>query len=60
MGTVLVPVVDQGERRQVMSPAAKIALDDLQEARRDPLIKNLLKEAIAEGERVKREGRRHW
>ena len=43
-----------------MSPAAEIELDDLQAARRDPVIKSLLLEAAAEGERVKREGRRRW
>jgi hypothetical protein len=61
MGTAsLVPVVDQSDRRQVMSPAAEIELDDLQDARRDPAIKNLLSDATAEGERVKREGRKRW
>jgi hypothetical protein len=61
MGTTsLVPVVDKGERRQIMSPAATIELHDLQEARRDPVIKSLLSEAAAEGERVKREDRKRW
>jgi hypothetical protein len=60
MGTVLVPVVDQGKRRQIMSPAAEIELEDLQNARRDPVIKQLLSEAADEGERIKREGRKHW
>lgn len=56
----LVPVVDQGDRRQITSPAAEIELDDLQDARRDPAIKKLLSEAAAEGERIKREGRKCW
>ena len=58
--TSLVPVVDQGERRQVTSPAAQIELEDLQDARRDPAVKRLLSEAAREGERIKREGRKRW
>lgn len=61
MGTTsLVAVVDLGERRQIMSPAAEIALDDLEEARRDPAIKSLLGEAAAEGERIKRDRLQRW
>jgi hypothetical protein len=38
----------------------EIELEDLQEARRDPAIQALLKEAAAEGARVEREGRQRW
>jgi hypothetical protein len=41
-------------------PAAVIDYDQFLRAQRDPEIKAMLQEAIEEGERVVREGRRHW
>lgn len=40
--------------------AAEIDIDQLRAAERDPQIRAMLKEAMEEGERVVREGRRHW
>ena len=58
--TPLVPVVDEANRLSATHTAAEIDLDELQEARRDPRIKALLKKAAAEGARVEREGRKRW
>ncbi len=41
-------------------PVVEIELEDLQDARRDPAVQMLLKEAAAEGAKVEREGRQRW
>jgi hypothetical protein len=51
------PVVDRSADKHV---TAEIDLEEIQEARRDPAVRSLLKEAAAEGIRVEREGRQRW
>lgn len=55
----LVPYVDP-KREAHEGPAAEIPLDELMEARVNPRLKDLLKNAEAERQRVEREGRRRW
>jgi hypothetical protein len=55
----LVPYVDP-RREAPEGPAAEIPLDELMEAREDPRLAALLKDAEAERQRVDREGRRRW
>jgi hypothetical protein len=58
--TPLVPVVDREHAVLADGPAAEIDIHDFQEARADPEVAALLKEAAAEGTRVKHEGRKRW
>lgn len=55
-----VPYVAAVDRTDGKHTLAEINLDELQEAREDPEVKALLKEAAAEGARIKREGRQRW
>jgi hypothetical protein len=58
--TPLVPIVDTSQAPERHADPIEIPLDDLQEARRDPIVKSLLKSAVAAGERVTRENRKRW
>lgn len=58
--TPLVPTVDPSQSPDRESDAAEIDLDELQDARHDPKVKTLLKDALAAGQRVTREGRNRW
>ncbi len=58
--TPLVPIVDTSQAPERDADLIEIPLDDLQEARRDPIVKSLLKSAVAAGERVTRENRKRW
>jgi hypothetical protein len=51
------PVVDRSAETE---PVTEIDLEEIQEARRDPIVHQLLKDAAAEGQRVEREGRQRW
>ncbi|HEX7299703.1 MAG TPA: hypothetical protein VF257_11900 [Solirubrobacteraceae bacterium] len=55
-----VPVVDSDRPNASDGPAAEIELEELLEARSDGRVKDLLKRALAEGERAQREGRQRW
>jgi hypothetical protein len=52
-----IPIVDRSAETDLM---AEIDLQDIQDARRDPAVHQLLKDAAAEGQRVEREGRQRW
>jgi hypothetical protein len=54
------PAIDESDKLSRIEPAAEIELEQLRAAERNPEIKAFVQEAIAEGERVVREGRRHW
>lgn len=58
--TPYVPVVDPDQAQNDEATAAEIDLAELQDARSDPEINALLKEAAAEGARVERENRQRW
>jgi hypothetical protein len=51
------PIIDQSADKHV---ATEIDLEEIQEARRDPVMHALLRDAAAEGVRVEREGRQRW
>jgi hypothetical protein len=57
MGALKYLTIDQSSDKHV---ATEIDLEEIQDARRDPVMHALLDEAAAEGARVEREGRQRW
>jgi hypothetical protein len=56
-----IPFLDRSKPPVVNDPVAKVDLEDLQDARRDPRVHALLDGAAADGSRVEHEaGRKRW
>lgn len=59
MGTTVEVSIDQAKAAGSIEPTVEIGLDEFQAARRDPRVKDFLREARAYGKRLDREGRIH-
>jgi hypothetical protein len=56
----LVPVTEETSERATVEPAVEIELEDFQRAQSNPRVKALIEDAVAEGDRLEREGRIRW
>lgn len=57
MGTTIDVSIDESKVAESQEPVAEIGLDEFQQARRDPRVREFLKGAKAYGKRLKRERR---
>lgn len=59
MGTTVDVGIDQKKSAEVKEPVAEIFLDEFQEARRDPRVKDFLADSRAYGKKLDHDGRIH-